>query len=152
MLDRIRIHGFRAARDVSLAPGPLCVLVGEASSGKSTVLSAVWALLDAAAPVPALDDVSAGSGGRIHLEAEVGGRTIFLDANPPATVNLNREGAPPTLMRRRACATGRWWRGPRRGRRRRRRRRSAATPRTAASPSSQASRRSATPARAGSSS
>jgi hypothetical protein len=97
VLDRIRIHGFRAARDVSLAPGPLCVLVGEASSGKSTVLSAVWALLDAAAPVPALDDVSAGSGGRIHLEAEVGGRTIFLDANPPATVNLNREGAPPTL-------------------------------------------------------
>jgi predicted ATP-dependent endonuclease of OLD family len=98
VLDRVRIHGYRAARDVTLEPGPLCVLVGEASSGKSTVLSAIWALLDAAAPVPTLDDVSAGSGGRIHLEAELGGRTIFLDANPPATVNLNREGAPPTLF------------------------------------------------------
>ncbi len=99
MLDRIRIHGFRAARDVSLDPGPLCALVGEAASGKSTVLSAIWALLDAAAPVPTLADVSQGSGGRIHLEADVaGGRTIFLDANPPATLNLNREGAPPTLF------------------------------------------------------
>lgn len=98
MLDRVRIHGFRAARDVTFAPGPLCALVGEAASGKSTVLTAIWALLDASAPVPTLEDVSAGSGGRVHIEADVGERTIFLDARPPATLNLNREGAPPTLF------------------------------------------------------
>ena len=98
MLDRVRIHGFRSARDVTFAPGPLCALAGEASSGKSTVLSAVWALLDASAPVPTLEDVSEGSGGRVHLEADVGERTIFLDSRPPATLNLNREGAPPTLF------------------------------------------------------
>jgi predicted ATP-dependent endonuclease of OLD family len=98
VLDRVRIHGFRSARDVTFAPGPLCALAGEASSGKSTVLSAVWALLDASAPVPTLEDVSEGSGGRVHLEADVGERTIFLDSRPPATLNLNREGAPPTLF------------------------------------------------------
>ena len=57
-------------------------LVGEASSGKSTVLTAIWTLLEAAAPPPTIEDVSRGtSGGRIHLEAELErGRTIFLDA------------------------------------------------------------------------
>ncbi|HET8606037.1 MAG TPA: TOPRIM nucleotidyl transferase/hydrolase domain-containing protein [Gaiellaceae bacterium] len=98
MLDRVRIHGFRAAHDVTFAPGRLCALVGEAASGKSTVLSAVWSLLDASAPVPTLEDVSEGSGARVHLEADLGARTIFLDARPPATLNLNREGAPPTLF------------------------------------------------------
>jgi energy-coupling factor transporter ATP-binding protein EcfA2 len=98
VLDRVRIHGFRAARDVTFEPGEFCALVGEASSGKSTVLTAIWMLLDAAAPVPTLEDVSDGTGGRIHLEADLGATTIFLDARPPATLNLNREGAPPTLF------------------------------------------------------
>jgi len=90
VLERVRIHGFRSARDVTFAPGPLCAFVGEASSGKSTVLTAVWTLLEAAAPVPTLVDVSEGSGGRVHLEADVGERTLFLDARPPETLNLNR--------------------------------------------------------------
>ena len=38
-VDRIAIHGFRAAREVALEPGALCALVGESSSGKSTVLT-----------------------------------------------------------------------------------------------------------------
>jgi predicted ATP-dependent endonuclease of OLD family len=97
LIERISIHGYRAARDVELRPRGLCALVGEASSGKSTVLSAIWALLEAAAPVPTAEDVSHG-GDRVHLEAEFGERTIFLDARPPATLNLNREGAPPTLF------------------------------------------------------
>jgi hypothetical protein len=37
--------------------------------------------------------------GRIHLEAELErGKTIFLDARPPDTLNLNRAGAPPVLF------------------------------------------------------
>src|SRR5437868_3332788 len=35
---------------------------------------------------------------RVHIEATVGNRTLFLDARPPATINLNREGAPPSLF------------------------------------------------------
>ena len=47
----------------------MCVLVGESSSGKSTVLAAVWTLLEAAAPMPTVADVSHGYT-RIHVEAD----------------------------------------------------------------------------------
>src|SRR5690348_10647346 len=98
-LRRVSIHGYRAARELELAPGSVCALVGEASSGKSTVLTAIWTLLEAAAPPPTIDDVARdGAGGRIRLEADVAKGTIFLDARPPDTLNLNRAGAPPVLF------------------------------------------------------
>lgn len=99
LLDSVSIHGFRGARAVELAPRRLCALVGESSSGKSTVLTAIWMLLEAGAPVPNANDVSRGAGnGRIRVEATAGNRTYFLDARPPATLNLNREGAPPVVF------------------------------------------------------
>src|SRR6266571_1317630 len=93
------MQGYRAARELEFAPGSMCALVGEASSGKSTVLTAIWTLLEAAAPPPTIDDISQGTSGRIHLEAELEkGPSIFLDAHPPDTLNLNRAGAPPVLF------------------------------------------------------
>jgi predicted ATPase len=97
LIEKVTISGYRGAREVALVPGPTCVLVGESSSGKSTVLSAIWTLLEAAAPMPTGGDVSRGHT-RVHVEAVVGDRTLFLDARPPATINLNREGAPPALF------------------------------------------------------
>jgi predicted ATPase len=97
-LRRVSIHGYRAARELEFFPGSVCALVGEASSGKSTVLTAIWTLLEAAAPPPTIDDVAKEGGGRIHLEADVAKGTIFLDARPPDTLNLNRAGAPPVLF------------------------------------------------------
>ncbi len=98
-LKRVSIQGYRAARELAFEPGSVCALVGEASSGKSTVLTAIWTLLEAAAPPPTIDDVSRETAGeRIHLEADVGAGTIFLDARPPDTLNLNRAGAPPVLF------------------------------------------------------
>jgi len=98
-LKRITIGGYRAARELEFEPRSVCALVGEASSGKSTVLTAIWTLLEAAAPPPTIDDVSQGTSGRIHLEADVErSRTIFLDATPPDTLNLNRAGSPPVLF------------------------------------------------------
>jgi predicted ATP-dependent endonuclease of OLD family len=96
-IERVTIQGFRGARDVLLEPGSLCALVGESSSGKSTVLSAIWTLLEAAAPMPTGEDVSRGEK-RVHVEAVVSGRTLFLDAKPPETLNLNRQGAPHALF------------------------------------------------------
>jgi predicted ATPase len=100
VLSRISIQGYRAVRELEFSPGSVCALVGEASSGKSTVLTAIWTLLEAAAPPPTIDDVSRGaSGGRIHLEAKLDrDGSIFLDARPPDTLNLNRAGAPPVLF------------------------------------------------------
>ena len=93
------MQGYRAARELEFEPGAMCAFVGEASSGKSTVLTAIWTLLEAAAPPPTIDDVSRGTSGRIHLEAELEkGDSIFLDARPPDTLNLNRAGAPPVLF------------------------------------------------------
>jgi predicted ATP-dependent endonuclease of OLD family len=97
LIENVTISGYRGARDVELRPGSTCVLVGESSSGKSTVLSAIWTLLEAAAPMPTGEDLSRGHT-RVHVEAVVGDRTLFLDARPPATINLNREGAPPALF------------------------------------------------------
>ena len=97
-LKSISIQGYRAARELEFEPGPLVALVGEASSGKSTVLTAIWTLLEAAAPPPTIEDVSRGTTGRIHLEAELERGSIFLDARPPDTLNLNRAGAPPVLF------------------------------------------------------
>ena len=99
LLDRVSIHGFRGARDVELVPPRLCALVGEASGGKSTVLTAIWMLLESGAPVPNASDVTPGAtNGRIRLEAFANEQTFFLDARPPATLNLNREGAPPVVF------------------------------------------------------
>ena len=102
MLHRVSINGYRAVRDLAFAPGKVCALVGEASSGKSTVLTAVWTLLEAAAPPPTIDDVSRGMSGRIHLEAELDrGHVIFLDARPPASAHFSRPSlspAPPSSM------------------------------------------------------
>jgi predicted ATP-dependent endonuclease of OLD family len=97
-LKRVSIQGYRSARGLAFEPGSVCAFVGEASSGKSTVLTAIWTLLEAAAPPPTIDDVSQGTSGRIHLEAELEGGSIFLDARPPDTLNLNRAGAPPVLF------------------------------------------------------
>src|SRR3954470_21137251 len=98
-LRRVSIQGYRAARELELTPGSVCAFVGEASSGKSTVLTAIWTLLEAAAPPPTIDDIARdGAGGRIHLEADIAKGTIFLDARPPDTLNLNRAGAPPVLF------------------------------------------------------
>src|SRR6476619_1031646 len=98
-LRRVSIQGYRAARELELSPGSVCAFVGEASSGKSTVLTAIWTLLEAAAPPPTIDDVAHdGASGRIRLEADVAKGTIFLDARPPDTLNLNRAGAPPVLF------------------------------------------------------
>jgi predicted ATP-dependent endonuclease of OLD family len=93
------MQGYRAARELEFEPGSMCALVGEASSGKSTVLTAIWTLLEAAAPPPTIADISHGTSGRIHLEAELEkGASIFLDARPPDTLNLNRAGSPPVLF------------------------------------------------------
>ncbi|HEX7581565.1 MAG TPA: TOPRIM nucleotidyl transferase/hydrolase domain-containing protein [Gaiellaceae bacterium] len=97
-LKWISIQGYRAARELEFEPGSLMALVGEASSGKSTVLTAIWTLLEAAAPPPTIEDISRGAAGRIHLEAELERGSIFLDATPPDTLNLNRAGAPPVLF------------------------------------------------------
>lgn len=92
-ITELRLRGFRSASDVSLRPGPVCALVGEAGAGKSNVLAAVWRLLDASAPPLAPNDATLGAAESIELSAQLAdGHTIRLRAQPPL-VSL-RSGPP----------------------------------------------------------
>jgi hypothetical protein len=83
-MREIRISGFRSARALAFAPGPLCALVGEANVGKSNVLTAIWRLLDPGAPLPAPQDATLDGPGVIRLEATLAaGKEIALEVEPP---------------------------------------------------------------------
>ena len=97
LLESVRVRAYRSARDVELELGPVTALVGEARSGKSSLLAAVRALLDPAAP-PSPEDVR-GRAATMTVEAKLaGGRTIALTAHPPEQPRARRRGAPPVLF------------------------------------------------------
>src|SRR5262245_41068768 len=97
LLRTVRVRAYRSARDVKLDLGPVTALVGEARSGKSSLLTAVRALLDPAAP-PSADDVR-GRAATMTVEAKLArGRTITLTAHPPEKPRARRRGAPPVLF------------------------------------------------------
>lgn len=98
-LVKVRIRGFRSARDVTLAPGPLCALVGEANAGKSNVLAAIWTLLEPGAPAPVSRDAWVGGDGRIRIEADVGGgQSLELETAPLGIALASAEAAPSVLF------------------------------------------------------
>ena len=97
LLESVRVRAYRSARDVELDLGPVTALVGEARSGKSSLLTAVRALLDPAAP-PSPEDVR-GRAATMTVEAKLaGGRKIALTAHPPEKPRARRRGAPPVLF------------------------------------------------------
>lgn len=92
-LERLRVRGFRSALDVSLAPGALCALVGEANAGKSNLLLAIRALLDPTAAHFEAADAAPGGDGQIAIVGTlVDGGEITLTAGPPGSPQ--RTGAP----------------------------------------------------------
>ncbi len=97
-LERLRVRGFRSALDVSLTPGPLCALIGEANAGKSNLLLAIHALLDPSAATrltPA--DVAPASDGQIAIAGTLAGSgELTLTARPPAAP-LHGGPSPPAV-------------------------------------------------------
>ena len=88
-LARVRVRGFRTARDVSIELGPLRALVGDANAGKSNLLRAIHVLLDPHAPPLAREDVAADDG-----EVQIEG--VLLDGRPLSL--RDRSAAPPVLF------------------------------------------------------
>jgi predicted ATP-dependent endonuclease of OLD family len=89
-LSHVRVRGFRSARDVSFEPAGLCALVGEARAGKSTLLNALWLLLQPQARSCDVEEGEArirveavdGSGTRLSLESANGApAALFLPAS-----------------------------------------------------------------------
>lgn len=98
LLSRVRIRAYRSAGDVSLTLGSVTALVGEARSGKSNLLRAIWALLDPAAPIRP-EDLRRDDVDTITVEADlVGGGRVSLVARPPDPPQAERAGAPPVLF------------------------------------------------------
>jgi predicted ATPase len=98
-LTRVEVRGFRSAREVALAPGPLCALVGEANAGKSNLLAAIRAVLDpAAAPLTAAD-VAKGGDGIVSIRITLAdGSEAALEGTPGRNAVTGAENSPPTLF------------------------------------------------------
>jgi len=94
-IRELEISGFRSARSVRLAPGPVCALVGGPSVGKSNVLAAVWTLLQRGEPKPALADLNTTDGTAIELRATLtGGEELAVQASPPGSAAASGSGVP----------------------------------------------------------
>ena len=105
LLESVRVRAYRSARDVELALGPVTAFVGEARSGKSTLLRAIRTLLDPSAP-PGPEDVR-GRAGALTVEARLAdGKRIELRARPPEEPQARRRGAPPVLFLPAAARSG----------------------------------------------
>ncbi|HTW41296.1 MAG TPA: TOPRIM nucleotidyl transferase/hydrolase domain-containing protein [Solirubrobacteraceae bacterium] len=91
----VQIRGFRSARSVRFAPGPVFALVGGPSVGKSNVLAAVWTLLQRGTPAPQPADLSAGVAERIELSATLGdGDEVSLEVSPPGSATGSGRAVP----------------------------------------------------------
>jgi len=97
-ITELEVRGFRTARDVSVAPGAMCALVGEANAGKSNLLAAIRAVLDPAVAPLTAGDVAEGAGG-VSIRARLAdGGDVSLEGAPGATTHPGMELAPPVLF------------------------------------------------------
>jgi predicted ATPase len=91
----LEVENFKSARHTRFMPRRLCALVGEARAGKSTLLQAMWAVLDPETATLQPDDVSAGAS-RISIRAElVTGGTLTVEGPP---TRASGSGAPPVAF------------------------------------------------------
>jgi hypothetical protein len=109
-LTGVHVRGFRSLKDTSFRPGTISAIVGEPSTGKSNLLTAIWALLDpGAAPLSEADvpeessedaaAASAATTGSIRIVGELAdGSTISVAGTPPAPSAEAGTSRPPALF------------------------------------------------------
>jgi hypothetical protein len=98
-LTGVHIQGFRSLKDTSFRPGTISAIVGEPSTGKSNLLTAIWALLDPEAAPLSAADVAEEDHGPIRIVGELaGGSTIAVEAEPPSRPIADGPARPPALF------------------------------------------------------
>jgi AAA ATPase domain len=98
-LTDVRIHGFRSLKDTSFRPGTISAIVGEPSTGKSNLLTAIWALLDPEAAPLSAADVAEDDHGMIRIAGELAdGSTIWVEAELPNGPKTEGSPRPPALF------------------------------------------------------
>jgi hypothetical protein len=98
-LTGVQVRRFRSLKETSFRPGAISAIVGEPSTGKSNLLSAIWALLDPdAAPLTAAD-VAHDDRGPIRIVGELAdGSTIAVGNEPPDGSSARGSPRPPALF------------------------------------------------------
>jgi hypothetical protein len=98
-LTGVHILGFRSLKDTSFRPGTVSAIVGEPSTGKSNLLTAIWALLDPAAAPLSAADVAEDDHGLIRITGELAdGSTISVEGEPPGEQTAGGASRPPALF------------------------------------------------------
>ena len=98
-LTGVHIHGFRSLKDTSFRPGTISAIVGEPSTGKSNLLTAIWALLDPVAAPLSVDDVAEDDHEPIRIAGELAdGSKIAVEAEPPHGPMMEGPARPPALF------------------------------------------------------
>ena len=98
-ITRVEVRGYRTARNVELAPGAICALVGEANAGKSNLLNAIRAVLDPAAAPLVGSDAAEGGDGIISIRVELAdGGEATLDGTPEQSTVTGAAQEPPVLF------------------------------------------------------
>jgi putative ATP-dependent endonuclease of the OLD family len=98
-LTGVHIHGFRSLKDTSFRPGTISAIVGEPSTGKSNLLTAIWALLDPVAAPLSVEDVAEDDHGPIRITGELAdGATMSVEGQPPKGPTAEGAPRPPALF------------------------------------------------------
>jgi hypothetical protein len=98
-LTGVQVRRFRSLKETSFRPGAISAIVGEPSTGKSNLLTAIWALLDPdAAPLTAAD-VAHDDRGPIRIVGELAdGSTIAVGDEAPDGSSARGSPGPPALF------------------------------------------------------
>jgi hypothetical protein len=97
-IAEVEVSGFRSAREVAFAPGPLCALVGEANAGKSNLLAAIRAALDPAAAPLIAADAAVGGDGTISISIRLADGGEVALAGTPQRHTLDRPSSGPPVL------------------------------------------------------
>ena len=95
----VHVRGFRSLKDTSFRPGTISAIVGEPSTGKSNLLTAIWALLDPDAAPLVATDLAEGGQGPIRVVGELADdSTISVEGAPPRESSVQGSARPPALF------------------------------------------------------
>ena len=97
-LVSVRIRGFRSARDVTFEPGPITALVGEAGSGKSNLLVAIWKLLASGSAAFDVADLTVGRPPPLRIDATLASGDALSVEVVPGGGHERRSGTGPMAL------------------------------------------------------
>ncbi|QEC49808.1 AAA family ATPase [Baekduia soli] len=98
LVAELAVRDFRTIRELTLTPGAVCALVGDAQAGKSNLLAALRGVLDPAGAALDAGDVRRGGDGLLVRARLAGGAWAQVAGRPPALERELPRSVPPVLF------------------------------------------------------